>query len=63
MVSMYTFGNQRRQWRDIRMEQGMARGRAAAASDAIVGESSSLKSVMQEVSLVAPTDATVLISG
>ncbi len=41
----------------------MAHSRAAAASDAIVGESAALKSVMQQVSLVAPTDATVLILG
>jgi formate hydrogenlyase transcriptional activator len=39
-----------------------ARGRSAA-SDEIVGESSRLKAVLQEVSLVAPTDATVLILG
>jgi formate hydrogenlyase transcriptional activator len=38
-------------------------GRSATASDAIVGESASFKSVMQQVSLVAPTDATVLILG
>src|ERR1700685_1661999 len=31
--------------------------------DAIVGESGALKSVLQEVSLVAPTDSTVLILG
>src|ERR1700691_566580 len=35
----------------------------AAAPDEIVGESPLLKSVLQEVSLVAPTDATVLILG
>jgi formate hydrogenlyase transcriptional activator len=35
----------------------------AAAPDEIVGESPVLKSVLQEVSLVAPTDATVLILG
>ena len=33
------------------------------AADEIVGESAALKSVLQEVSLVAPTDATVLILG
>lgn len=40
----------------------MAPGRSTA-SDAIVGESSVLKSVLEEVNLVAPTDATVLILG
>jgi formate hydrogenlyase transcriptional activator len=35
----------------------------AAAKDEIVGESERLKSVMQQVSLVAPTDTTVLILG
>jgi formate hydrogenlyase transcriptional activator len=40
----------------------MAR-RRAAESDVIVGESPALQSVLQEVSLVAPTDATVLILG
>jgi formate hydrogenlyase transcriptional activator len=35
----------------------------ANALDEIVGESSSLKSILQEVNLVAPTDATVLILG
>src|SRR5580700_5406662 len=40
---------------------GMPNGRPAF--DGIVGESAALKSVMQEVSLVAPTDATVLILG
>jgi formate hydrogenlyase transcriptional activator len=39
----------------------MRQGRAAF--DGIVGESSALKSVLQEVSLVAPTDTTVLILG
>jgi formate hydrogenlyase transcriptional activator len=41
----------------------MAQRRAIQPSDEIVGESAALKSVMQEVSLVAPTDATVLILG
>jgi formate hydrogenlyase transcriptional activator len=40
----------------------MANARSNAL-DEIVGESSSLKSVLQEVSLVAPTDATVMILG
>jgi formate hydrogenlyase transcriptional activator len=40
----------------------LARGRSIAL-DPIVGESPLLKSVLQEVSLVAPTDATVLILG
>jgi formate hydrogenlyase transcriptional activator len=35
----------------------------SAAFEGIVGESSALKSVLQEVSLVAPTDSTVLILG
>src|ERR1700729_2164882 len=42
--------------------EGMANARSNAL-DEIVGESSSLKSVLQEVNLVAPTDATVLILG
>jgi formate hydrogenlyase transcriptional activator len=62
MVSMYVFGNQEDSGATF-AGAGLARGRAAAASDVIVGESSSLKSVMQQVSLVAPTDATVLILG
>jgi formate hydrogenlyase transcriptional activator len=37
--------------------------RRSTAFDGIVGESSVLKSVLQEVSLVAPTDSTVLILG
>jgi formate hydrogenlyase transcriptional activator len=40
---------------------GMPNGRPAF--DGIVGESRALKSVLQEVSLVAPTDTTVLILG
>jgi formate hydrogenlyase transcriptional activator len=40
----------------------MARERSTAF-DAVVGESAALKSVLQEVRLVAPTDATVLILG
>src|SRR5580658_7923373 len=35
----------------------------SSASHAIVGESALLKSALQEVNLVAPTDATVLILG
>src|ERR1700729_1834034 len=42
--------------------EGMANARSNAL-DEIVGESSSLKSVLQQVSLVAPTDSTVLILG
>lgn len=42
--------------------EGMANARSNAL-DEIVGESSSLKSILQEVNLVAPTDATVLILG
>ena len=41
-------------------------GHAAArlsATDGIVGKSAPLKSVLQQVALVAPTDATVLILG
>lgn len=34
-----------------------------ATTDAIVGESAALKSVMQQVNLVAPTDTTVLVLG
>jgi transcriptional regulator with GAF, ATPase, and Fis domain len=37
--------------------------RRSTPPDAIVGESAALKSVLQEVSLVAPTDSTVLILG
>jgi transcriptional regulator with GAF, ATPase, and Fis domain len=62
MVSTYTL--------NIEGESGatfprgeMAQGRSTQWSDEIVGKSAALKSVLQEVSLVAPTDATVLILG
>src|SRR6202034_943735 len=61
MVSTYTLGRNE--------ETGAAFHGAemvherSVVSDEIVGESALLKSVLQEVSLVAPTDATVLILG
>jgi formate hydrogenlyase transcriptional activator len=62
MVSTYTFGNKDETGATYHSGE-LARERSAAASDAIVGDSSALKAVMQEVNLVAPTDATVLILG
>lgn len=62
MVSTYTFGNTDETGATYHSGE-LARERSAAASDAIVGDSSALQSVMQEVNLVAPTDATVLILG
>jgi formate hydrogenlyase transcriptional activator len=61
MVSTYTFGAKNEPSATFHGGE-MAQGRPAAW-DAIVGESSALKSVLEEVSLVAPTDATVLILG
>jgi formate hydrogenlyase transcriptional activator len=62
MVSTYTLRAHEETGATYHRER-MGQERPAIAWDAIVGESSSLKSVMQEVSLVAPTDATVLILG
>ena len=61
MASTYTFGVKDESSATFHGGR-MAPGRSTA-SDAIVGESSVLKSVLQEVNLVAPTDATVLILG
>jgi formate hydrogenlyase transcriptional activator len=61
MVSTYTFGGKNETGATFHGAE-LARGQSSA-SDAIVGESSLLKAVLQEVSLVAPTDATVLILG
>jgi formate hydrogenlyase transcriptional activator len=61
MVSMYTFGGgseARATFHGAELTHG-----TPFAADEIVGESAALKSVLQEVSLVAPTDATVLILG
>ncbi|MGA2420354.1 MAG: sigma-54 dependent transcriptional regulator [Candidatus Acidiferrum sp.] len=44
-------------------ELANARPDFLAAADAIVGEGAQLKAVLQQVNLVAPTDATVLILG
>jgi formate hydrogenlyase transcriptional activator len=62
MVSTYTFGGAKDETGATFHSAEMARERSTA-SDAIVGESSALKSVLEELSLVAPTDATVLILG
>src|SRR5271170_1208944 len=61
MVSTYAFGGKSETGATFHSAE-MARGQSAA-SDAIVGESPLLKAMLQEVSLVAPTDATVLILG
>jgi formate hydrogenlyase transcriptional activator len=61
MASTYTFGTKDETGATFHVGE-MARGRSSA-SDVIVGESSVLKLVLEEVSLVAPTDATVLILG
>ncbi len=61
MVSTYTFGVKNETSAAFQGTE-VARGRSTAA-DAIVGESSALQTVLQEVNLVAPTDATVLILG
>jgi formate hydrogenlyase transcriptional activator len=45
------------------LQSGEMRSRRFSGFDEIVGESSVLKSVLREVSLVAPTDSTVLILG
>jgi formate hydrogenlyase transcriptional activator len=61
MVSTYTFGAKNDPGATFHNGE-MAAGRATASA-AIVGESPALKSVLEEVSLVARTDATVLILG
>ena len=61
MVSTYTFGGKNEAGATFHGTE-LARGQSSAA-EAIVGESALLKSVLQEVNLVAPTDATVLILG
>ncbi len=48
MVSTYTFGNKDETGATYHSGE-LARERSAAASDAIVGDSSALKSAMQEV--------------
>ena len=63
MVSTYTLEHGRRSWARHSMAGKWRAARDPAVADAIVGESAALKSVLQEVSLVAPTDATVLILG
>jgi formate hydrogenlyase transcriptional activator len=61
MVSTYTFGEKNEAGATFHGGE-MARERSIT-TDEIVGESAILKSVLREVSLVAPTDATVLILG
>jgi formate hydrogenlyase transcriptional activator len=61
MVSTYTFGGKNET--GATFHGADLAQRQSSASDAIVGESPLLKAVLQEVSLVAPTDATVLILG
>jgi formate hydrogenlyase transcriptional activator len=62
MVSTYTLSTED-EWGPAFHSGEMAHRRAARSPVEIVGESALLKRVMQEVSLVAPTDATVLILG
>jgi len=61
MVSMYTFGEKNES--EPRFQGEQPSPALSAAPDEIVGESSALREVLQQVSLVAPTDATVLILG
>jgi formate hydrogenlyase transcriptional activator len=61
MVSTYTFGV--KEDTSATFHGGRMAPERPATSDAIVGESSTLKSVLEEVNRVAPTDATVLILG
>jgi formate hydrogenlyase transcriptional activator len=60
MASMYTFRDSEEVLSPF---QGAVLPRALTVADAIVGESPALKAVLQEMNLVAPTDATVLILG
>ena len=62
MVSSYTLSSEGELGAAFHSGE-MAPRRSAQSPVEIVGESAALKSVMQEVSLVAPTDATVLILG
>ena len=61
MVSTYTFGGKSGAGATFH-GTGLVHGQSSAG-DVIVGESGLLKSVLEEVNLVAPTDATVLILG
>jgi formate hydrogenlyase transcriptional activator len=61
MASTYTISGRDQMLPALRHNE-LARARAAAA-DTIVGESGALRDVLQQVSLVAPTDSTVLILG
>ena len=61
MVSTYTFGVKNDT--SATLHAGEIAQRRSTTADAIVGESSALQTVLQEVNLVAPTDATVLILG
>jgi formate hydrogenlyase transcriptional activator len=61
MVSTYAFGD-RIETRSTFHGAALPHGPSTPA-DEIVGESAALKSVMREVNLVAPTEATVLILG
>jgi formate hydrogenlyase transcriptional activator len=61
MVSTYTFGGKTEAGPTFHGAE--LTHRQSSAPDVIVGESPLLKSVLQEVNLVAPTDATVLILG
>jgi formate hydrogenlyase transcriptional activator len=61
MVSTYTLS--RNDETGAAFHSAEMRHEHSGAPDEIVGESPLLKSVLQEVSLVAPTDATVLILG
>src|SRR5271163_3397383 len=61
MVSTYTFS--RKDDNNSTFHGAEVTGGHLGASNAIVRESRQLKSVLQQVNLVAPTDATVLILG
>ncbi len=61
MISTYTFSTENETSAPVHCAE-MPHERLTA-SDSIVGESRMLKSALQKVSLVAPTDATVLILG
>lgn len=61
MLSTYTPSTKDQSCMAFRSEQ--ATEKRSAALDAIVGQSSALKRVVQQVIVVAPTDSTVLIEG
>jgi formate hydrogenlyase transcriptional activator len=61
MASTYTISGREQMPPAFRRDE-LARAHAAAA-ETIVGESSALRGVLQQVNLVAPTDSTVLILG